>query len=492
MSKHTDNNDAATIGIGVKWLHDVLNQQPQRQRQRQPQQEPCRGRCGSIHPQIMLISDGGKMILDQLLKETELHPTNSVHGSRHQMQNVIPHQFYNESSFDDDDDDDDDGGDIDTVFGGVNNGTITASKPTWKFMMHRQYHDDTSYNNNDDDDDDDDDDDVNIADDIQQFCTEERSFFLILLTIIHELCQKQGEQSTTKSHNKVSSLSTSTSCFVSTNEIIKAFHSKECNNSTHNHIDKNNQHPSTKTKKQRRILRASRIPSRLNSNQLIFSTLVFLSQTIPELQHSTTPSKFLNHHCIMNESSSSFPHFYFPTMPLLSIKERNSNNDNSANNDVSIDTKNLYHSLQKIPLGYQINHETIPSMDLLQDCHFIRRLSILESCFWSTSTTSTTTAVRSRKHYYPNNTIQQQDYIPRIHAIPIVGGEGVVSSCPVLSTKEDQEMLLTTGTLKKSTSNAGGSRKGHSQGKKKDTVVGIVEKNGDSSKRKYDDMDLLS
>lgn len=162
---------------------------------------------------------------------------------------------------------------------------------------------------------------------------------------------------------------------------------------------------------QNKILSPANIPCSLDSNQFIFSALLFLSEDIYQDLASSKSS-------IINDGSSTNYNTYFPKMPLL-LKRKTSSSSSAGSDSVMI------------PGGFQINHENIvlssehEDRSTIFDREFLRKLSMLESCFLSISS--------------------KIEHIPRLHVIPRIG-------MGFIQNREEEKELIKLGDVGKAMS----------------------------------------
>jgi len=107
------------------------------------------------------------------------------------------------------------------------------------------------------------------------------------------------------------------------------------------------------------------VPPELDSNQVIFAALSFLSSTtIPSLEFDEDMEP-------PDEQSTSIadPHHHFPLMPLLLSGSPNTPNDEEPNPNLRL---------------YQINEPNLPPSSL-HDPHVLAKLLNLEAAFWASS-----------------------------------------------------------------------------------------------------------
>ena len=217
--------------------------------------------------------------------------------------------------------------------------------------------------------------------------------FPILLDIVNKLSEKRRDSNTLSS----------TTTVPTTKEILETFiqYIEEPDNEKKINVEgkdnDNNETPqesASKLKQWLSKLPPSSIPCSLNSNQLIFSALLFLSE---DLHIAIQPSQSIpTHHSIDGYD----PISCFPKMPLL--------------------TKHVISKGGKtIPYGFEKNTRN-ENLNNLKEERFLDKLSLLESCFWSN--------------------ISKVKHIKRLHVLPRTGTGLTIS-------KADLDILMVSGTI---------------------------------------------
>ena len=112
---------------------------------------------------------------------------------------------------------------------------------------------------------------------------------------------------------------------------------------------------------------AMHLPSNFDSNEAIYSALLFLCAKTPVIQHMNTMSSQ-----VINPSD------YFPSYPLL----RNEADDNEENNNRSRQNTKVG-GLNPSSFRFR-THESFSS-SLLQNFSFLSKLANLEQCFWAST-----------------------------------------------------------------------------------------------------------
>ena len=337
------------------------------------------------------LSENGKTILKQLLKE------NNLYNDEETTTRIAP----SDGVHDEDDGDDGDDGDDENYENYENNAIRNISKDCHLFQHGWTGHD----------------------------ATKSPSLFSTLLKVVHELEQHKKIESSKTEETTSTAPDTPTTASADditesnpvspslnvpvTNEIIEQILSmKGQNPNTRKDINPTSQADGSNEQAELAPLKdeldsklsflslilppPSNIPCSLDSNQVILSALLFLSES------------FL----IDNNAPSSQPDTtHFPKMPLF-VKHSIWNNSKGK--------KKL--NIKSMPYGFTINQNLVPCMDtLVENRTFWKQLSLFESYFWSISS--------------PNI-----EHLPRKHVLPR-------NDMGITISKYDEERILFTGSL---------------------------------------------